>query len=204
MQTISQTAARQSDRQTEDKVNLLPDLEELQEDIKFVLPRFVVKPTANTHPFEHRASICFLKILAIFAPAQVSVSFSLSLSLYRSRCRILSFWACVVACLCGVSVWRICVAYLCDVSVWRVFVAYLCGVSVWRICVACLCGVSVWRVCVTCLCGGVLVSFGASPCAPIFSSVVPSPPLTTSEFHTRRRSCPLLSSLSRSIEESLS
>ena len=89
MQTISQTAARQSDRQTEDKVNLLPDLEELQEDIKFVLPRFVVKPTANTHPFEHRASICFLKILAIFAPAQVSVSFSLSLSLYRSRCRIL-------------------------------------------------------------------------------------------------------------------
>ena len=45
--------------------------ESLQEDVKFVLPRFVTQPTDDTHPFELRCSVCFLKVVAIFAPAQV-------------------------------------------------------------------------------------------------------------------------------------
>jgi len=48
--------------------------ESRQEDVKFVLPRFVTQPTADTHPFEHRCSVCLLKVLAIFAPAQVYIT----------------------------------------------------------------------------------------------------------------------------------
>ena len=41
-----------------------------QEDLDFVLPKFVSRPSANTHPLETRASICFLKTITYFAPEQ--------------------------------------------------------------------------------------------------------------------------------------
>mmetsp|Transcript_55031 Transcript_55031/g.80778 ORF Transcript_55031/g.80778 Transcript_55031/m.80778 type:complete len:110 (+) Transcript_55031:1-330(+) len=39
-----------------------------QEDINFVIPRVILPPVTDTHPLEKRSSICFLKILSIFAP----------------------------------------------------------------------------------------------------------------------------------------
>eukprot|EP00802_Teleaulax_amphioxeia_P006907 Tamp_06913.p1 GENE.Tamp_06913~~Tamp_06913.p1 ORF type:complete len:326 (-),score=64.89 Tamp_06913:999-1976(-) len=40
------------------------------EDVNLVLPRFIIPPTPETHPIERRSSVCFLKILSIFAPDQ--------------------------------------------------------------------------------------------------------------------------------------
>ena len=41
-----------------------------QDDLRFLLPRFVLAPTPDTHPLERRSSICFLRILTVFAPDQ--------------------------------------------------------------------------------------------------------------------------------------
>lgn len=70
-----------------------------QEDVKFVLPRFVYEPKADTHPFELRSSTCFLKVLAIFSPAQVVAYGTVSMRL----CLCLNVCAmCVCVCACVV------------------------------------------------------------------------------------------------------
>mmetsp|Transcript_44327 Transcript_44327/g.139866 ORF Transcript_44327/g.139866 Transcript_44327/m.139866 type:complete len:489 (+) Transcript_44327:118-1584(+) len=41
-----------------------------QEDLVFVLPRFIASPEDNSHPFDRRSSLCFNEIVGIFSPDQ--------------------------------------------------------------------------------------------------------------------------------------